>query len=124
MGSITINGKNYVGNNITIRNNEVFIDGKSVDKNSDSPVIKIEGVINNLDCDMNVDVKGEVKSANIKGNLNCDDILGDVQCGGNINCDDVEGNIHAGGNVRCDDVSGNINAGGNIKHRNHFKFSK
>jgi hypothetical protein len=116
---ISINGKTYTGNNITIKNGNVIIDGKNVESkdNSDEKiVIQLEGNFNNFKCDESIIVKGNIKADNIEvsNNIQCDDVVGDINAGKNVQCDDVAGDINAGNNVTCDDVVGNVTCGNNI----------
>lgn len=115
MGSITIDGVTYSGNNIKINKDTITIDGEQVSmKKQDS--LKIEGFIDTLICDRNVDVHNStVGSIQAKGSVTCDDVGGDVHAGGSVSCDDVDGNVNAGGSVNCDDIGGDVTAGGSIK---------
>lgn len=101
--AVTINGVTYEGNNVSMINNRIIIDGKEVGETEKSQTqVVIEGNIRNLQTD---------KSVTVNGNID-----GDVGAGGSINCDDVGGNVHAGGSVNCDDVGGNVSAGGSVNH--------
>lgn len=102
MGTVVINGATYSGNNIVVKNDKVIIDGVEVSKgHTTSPLnIKVEGKIESLKADGNVEVRGEVG--------------GDVLAGGNVECHNVGGDIQAGGNVRGLSVSGDVMAGGNV----------
>lgn len=102
MNRIIINGKEIScnGNNVTVINSKVFVDGKEVSdeaiKNSD---IHIYGDVQNIKCE---------------GSVQCNDVEGDIQCSGSVSCDDVGGNINCGGSCNCDNVRGSITAGGSI----------
>lgn len=99
MNKITINGTTYQsGKSISIKNNEVIIDGEKVDETTAEKLV-IKGEVNNLQTDLNV---------------NCDNVSGDIIANGNVNCDDVSGNISAKGNINCDNVKGSIQANGNV----------
>ncbi len=96
---VTINGKTYNGNNLSVVNNKVYIDGKLVDQ-EDAKVINIhvEGNIETLDvdhCDVleikgncgnvtskngNIVVKGDVEGdvTNKNGNIICGNVAGDA----------------------------------------------
>ncbi len=103
MSSITIDGKTFSGNNVSIINGVVTIDGVAQDGKLEGKVeLHITGVLDSLETDASVNMKGEIK--------------GDVSAGGSVNCDDVGGNVSAGGSVNCDDVDGNVTAGGSIRH--------
>jgi hypothetical protein len=90
MGTITIGGKTYVGNNIQINNNIVKVDGKVVECGHPY-VISINGDVDKLEVDAceSVDVNGVVH--NVKT------MSGDVVCKGDI-----------GGNVQT--MSGDVEA--------------
>jgi len=105
MGNVTINGKTYVGNNISIIDNNVIIDGTTQYKNKDNNVVNIEIVGNTgkILCNGSVTVKG-----NVNGNVDCGgscsisgDVVGNIDCGGSCNANDVKGDIDAGGSVNC-----------------------
>lgn len=106
--SVSIGGKTFQGDNVSIINGEVFVDGVKQDDVSKQP--KIEVIING-----NV---GDVELSG--GNMKCGDVDGDVRVsGGNIDAGDIEGDVRAsGGNINCDKVGGNVKAsGGNVNHR-------
>ena len=102
--SVTVNGKTYDGNNVTITNNRVIIDGVDV-TNEDMPKAILQ-----------IEVKGTLASLNTDASVNCDSVAGDVHAGGSVNCDDIKGNVSAGGSVNADDIGGSVNAGGSVRH--------
>jgi hypothetical protein len=87
MGTIVIDGKTFKGNNVTIRNGAVIIDGASQPGILTGVVeIKItEGTISRLDTDASV---------------TCGDVAGQVSAGGSVSCNNVGGSVNAGGSVR------------------------
>lgn len=98
MANITINGKNYSGNNVVVINGEVIIDGNEVTPDSKEISIQISGDINDLKVDScrHLFMVGNVK--NIKT------VSGDVNVTGN-----VSGNISTtSGDVNCNNVDGEI----------------
>jgi hypothetical protein len=107
MATFNISGRSFRGQNITITNDRIVIDGKDVTDEYDiKPAgileIKItEGVIGNLTTDANV---------------SAGDISGNVDAGGNVSCGSVGGSVDAGGNVSCGIVGGDVDAGGNVRH--------
>ena len=119
MGNISINGKKYSGNNISMINGKVMIDGKEVDKKSKKHefVIKIEkgAVVENIISDESIVVNGDCQNVVSKGSVNCDDVKGNIKARGSVNCDNVNGNVDAGGSVNCDDVKGSVN-GRKVNH--------
>ena len=103
---ITINGKSYKGNNISVSNGVVKIDGK-IQHDDDSKQINIS-VVGNLQtlevdsCEM-IMVTGEVDSV--------------VSYNGNVKCGNVNGWVTTtNGNIKAGDVSGDATTkNGNIK---------
>lgn len=100
---VIINGQRFDGNNVSIINGVVVIDGNTTSLNGLSGVVKIEvqGNLTSLKTDASVTVNGSV--------------LGDVSCGGSLHCGDVGGSASSGGSVKCDKVGGSLNAGGSVR---------
>jgi len=101
MAKVTINGKTYTGNNISITNGRVAIDGVFQD-DSVSGVVEVrilEGILNTIITDTSV---------------TCGDVQGDVTAYGSVKCRNVGGNVDAGGSVVCGNVSGKLDAGGSV----------
>lgn len=95
MGTVSINGQTFSGDNIRVEGNKVYVDGVEVIRSPDiakAVEIRITGSAMNVFTDKVV---------------NCDDVKGDVHAGV-VNCGDVEGNVH-GGVVNCGDVGGRVN---------------
>jgi hypothetical protein len=104
MNNIIINGQSYSvqGNNITITNNQVIVDGTAIQSNlSGITEVKFDGDLASLKCHGAATVNGDVK--------------GNVDAGGSIKCGNVGGNVDAGGSVTCGNVGGDIDAGGSVK---------
>jgi hypothetical protein len=102
---ITVNGKTYIGNNVTINNGQVIVDGKVQEKGV-SGVVKVivEGKIDSLKTQSSVEMHGSV--------------LGDIDAGGSVKVSgDVKGSIDAGGSVSCGSVGGDVDAGGSVSMR-------
>ena len=81
MGTITIGGKTYVGNNISINNNVVKIDGK-VTECGHPYTISVSGDVDKLEVDAceSVTVVGSVQSVKtMSGDVKCGDVRGGVQ---------------------------------------------
>ena len=105
MNTIIINGTKIQtsGNNISVINNSVYVDGKVIQTELSGIVeIKFEGDLASLSCNGSASVNGNIK--------------GDVDVGGSLDCNDIGGNIDVGGSVRCNKVSGDIDAGGSVKY--------
>jgi len=105
---ITINGKKFKGNSISVSRNKIIIDGK--DCTPDAKEINI--IVNNDISELKIDVCDTLK---VKGNVgSIQTQSGDVKVEG-----DVTGNISTmSGDVDCYEVGGNISTmSGDIKHR-------
>lgn len=119
---ININGKKYEveGNgDVSIKNGQVFVDGKPLNTPSAEKQINIsiQGNVQNLQVDQgDVQVEGVVL-----GNVDCGgsfkgtSVGGYVDCGGSAQCTSVGGNVDAGGSVQCGEVKGSVDAGGSVK---------
>lgn len=112
-GSVTINGTN-----ITIRNGQIIVDGKTIESDVSGVVeIKIEGDICNLTTNSPVTVNGNVTgSIKCNGSVQCGNVGGNIDAGGSVQCDDVNGSIDCGGSARCGNVGGDIDAGGSVRY--------
>jgi hypothetical protein len=106
MATINIGGVKVTGNNISIVNNKVYIDGNLMEGD---PAVAggilevriLEGTVEHVSAD------GSVTAGSIKGN---------VSAGGSVTCDCVGGSLTAGGSVKCGRVGGSISAGGSVRH--------
>jgi DUF4097 and DUF4098 domain-containing protein YvlB len=105
--TVTINGKTYVGNNITISaNGNVIIDGKETGQCDDRQIsIEVVGDVGRI----------ETASGDVKVSGNCGSVKtasGDVEVGNNVSGDisAVSGDIDVRGAVggSCNTVSGDI----------------
>lgn len=110
MSFIIINGKPYVGSNVSVQNGKVIVDGKDVTPDIDSKeiIVTVDGNIQEL----NVDSCNKVT---VNGNVvNLKTISGDVDVSGN-----VSGPIKTiSGDVDCGNVGGSINTtSGDIKYK-------
>ena len=102
---IKINCVSYQGNNISINNGVVIINGKEIKSDEKIVNIKIEGNIENLTvnaCDK-LNVSGNVYTLeSISGDVNCGDVTGNVRTvSGDVCCKQVNGNVNT--------ISGDIN---------------
>ncbi len=121
---ISINGKSFFGNSITINGNKIIVDGKDITPNEKTINIVVNGNIDNLEVDScnKLEIHGDVnKLKNCSGDVECGDIKGDATSGsGNIKCKgNVGGNVSTGsGNVNCEgSIKGNVKTGsGNVKY--------
>lgn len=117
MGTVTMNGKTYSGNSISIINGVVTIDGKIIDNESvkDALVITIEGSVENIFTDKSVNcstVNGNIISG---GLVTCGNVGGSVESVGSVVCTNtIHTGVNAGGSVTCDNIDGDAYAGGSI----------
>jgi hypothetical protein len=104
MNTITINGVTIQSaGNLTIRNNQVIVDGKVINGTigiTDTSQVTIVGNVNKLDVSGSVEVQG--------------DVTGNIDCGGSCHCGNVGGSIDCGGSCTSGDVNGDIDAGGSV----------
>ena len=99
----SVNDKTYYvqGNNITMINDKIYVDGKKITSGeSQSITIIVEGNVNHVQCNGTVEVHGDVN--------------GNIDCGGSVSCGNITGNIDCGGSVICKEVKGDIDAGDSI----------
>lgn len=105
MNKITINGITFEvqGNNISIHNGTVKVDG-----------VEVKGGLSGR-----VDIKfeGELASLRTDGNVECGNVQGNVDAGGSVHCGNIGGNVDAGGSVHGSGVHGDIDAGGSVTIR-------
>lgn len=105
---ITINGKSYNGNSVTVINGKVMVDGKPADTSDDKVInIWVNGNIETLDIDYcdSLDIKGDCGTVNTQNS--------NVKISGN-----VWGSVESkNGNITCGNVGGSVKTkNGNIKH--------
>jgi hypothetical protein len=103
---VTIDGRSFSGNNISVRNGKVTVDGVVQD--------------GELVGDVNVTVYGDVEHLSSTSGLVTAEHVGNIKTvSGDVNCLGVEGDIQTlSGDVHCAMVGGSIKtASGDIKHR-------
>ena len=103
---ITVNGKTYKGNNISISNGVVVIDGKRYDdKDAKNINISVVGNLESLDvdsCEM-IMITGDVGTVEtVNGNVKCGNVNGNVKTtNGNIKAGDIHGKATtSNGNIK------------------------
>lgn len=115
ISKVTINGKtqinrryiNLTGQNVSITDNGIYVNGKPIEEFDDSqvPVLKIE-------------ITGNVESLTTEnGEVTVNGRVGTVVSkNGNVNCQTVEGNVESkNGNVMCGKIMGDCDTkNGNI----------
>ena len=105
-GHITINGNKFTGNNVSINNNTLVIDGVIQDFE--------------LGKEVNITVHGDVDTINSNSGTIKANNVGKIKTkSGNITCQAVSGSVKSmSGNIDCGSVAGNIKTlSGNITHR-------
>ncbi|MES2662284.1 MAG: hypothetical protein V4629_03180 [Pseudomonadota bacterium] len=108
MGSITIDGKTYHGNNISVTARGVYIDGVNADDKDKREIrsvnITVEGNVESIDCASALE-------------LSCSGSINFARAGNSVRCGNVRGNVEAGNSVNCGDVIGNVKAGNCVTRR-------
>jgi len=104
--SVTINGKNYRGNSVSVYNGKVIVDG-----------VQQEG---DVEKDVVVVVHGDCESIELEcGKLTVGNVGSVNTQSGDIECKDVSGSIQTmSGDIDCGSVGGSISTmSGDVKHR-------
>ena len=105
MNRVTINGKTYEtdSGNIVVQNGKVTINGKDVsgEQYGETLTIKFEGDLASLRVD--------------NGNVQCNDVNGNVDSGGSVTANNITGNVSAGGSVHATTIEGDASAGGSVR---------
>lgn len=104
--TVTVNGKtiHVRGNNISIINDKIIVDGKPLDETMDAKNITVivDGNCNRLDACGDVEIRGDCGYVDCSGSCHIEgSVTGDVDASGSVTCGDVGGNIDASGSVRC-----------------------
>lgn len=112
---VSINGKTYVGNSISISDGVVIIDGQKVESNERKLEIEFVGNVGSVSSDQSVTIRGNVLgNVQANGSVDAEDIGKDVVAGGSVNASDIGGSVRADGSVNASDISGSVEAGGSI----------
>lgn len=130
MGTITINGQTFTGNNVSVKNyngdmagGRIIIDGVDVTEQAGNVIsnnritLVLEGDINVVETTQSVVVNGNVlRDVKSRGSVTCGDVHGDVDADGSTQVGgNVGGSIDAGGSVNVGgSVTGKIEAGGSV----------
>lgn len=109
---VTINGKTYRGNNISIDGNTVIIDGKAQDvKDEKKMEVVILSNVHTITSDESINIKGDVTgNVTARTSVNCNNVTGDIQSGTSVNCNNVKGNAKAGTTINCNNIGGDATA--------------
>lgn len=109
--TINVNGRTYIGRNLTITDDRVFIDGKPVDVEEKQITVSIVGNVVNLHSSAEVSVIGDVgEIVSSSGSIMCHDVKGGIQTtSGNVSCCDVYADISTrSGNVTASEIHGAV----------------
>lgn len=123
MSTITINGNVFSGDNISVVNGRVTINGKDVTPDAKEIHISVQGDVESIDVGAcrEFEVIGNVgKVRTGSGDLKCGNVTGDVQTGsGNVDCWSIGGSVQTGsGDVSAENISGFVKTGsGDITYR-------
>lgn len=123
MSTITINGATFYGNNVTVKNNRVFIDGADITPNSRQININVTGNVESLDVDAcdRIEIAGNVgKLISGSGNISCSDVSNGITVGsGDVTCNTITGDVRTGsGDIDCQTITGSVKTGsGDIKFK-------
>lgn len=104
--SVTVNGKTIrvSGNNITVINDKIIVDGKVLNESMDfkNITVIVEGNCHTLEACGDVEIKGNCSFVECSGSCHIEgNVEGDVEASGSVTCGDVGGDIDASGSVRC-----------------------
>ena len=104
MASITINGRTFSGDSVSIVDGAIIVDGvrQSGDPLSGVVRLHVEGVLGTLHADAPV---------------TCGDAHGNVNASGPVKAGRIGGNVIASGPVTCGSVAGSVQAQGPVTHR-------
>ncbi|MDR1116749.1 MAG: hypothetical protein LBL09_00700 [Oscillospiraceae bacterium] len=93
--------------------------GRRIVKQQDSGgqfTLHCEDEIQNVICYGDMNCQNIGGNVNVNGNLGCGDVEGSVMAaGGSMQCGDIGGDLDAAGSVKCGDVEGDLNAGGQVE---------
>ncbi|UGO47808.1 hypothetical protein MCCARTNEY_234 [Bacillus phage vB_BanH_McCartney] len=107
-----INGKSYSGNNISIQNGQVIVDGKVQDGTVDNkPRIVVQCNVERITSTEDIHIEGDV-TGNVESDtsVNCNNVTGNVKAGTSVNCNNIGGNAVSGTSINCNNIKGNATA--------------
>lgn len=106
--TVKINGVSYNGNNVTIINGKVIVDGKDMTPDAKNITIHVDGDISKLSVDI-------CDKLSVTGNVNdLSTVSGDVSVGGNVG----QNVKTVSGDVKCGNIAGKVTTvSGDIKNK-------
>lgn len=106
--TVKINGVSYNGNNVTIINGKVIVDGKDMTPDAKNITIHVDGDISKLSVDI-------CDKLSVTGNVNdLSTVSGDVSIGGNVG----QNVKTVSGDVKCGNIAGKVTTvSGDIKNK-------
>jgi len=122
MATIVINGNSYTGNNISVVNGKVVVDGLDVTPEQKQITISVDGDVDELSVDScnKVTISGScAKVRTTSGSVDCGIVHGDVNStSGSIECKNVQGDVTTtSGRVKAAMVMGNVRTNsGNVDY--------
>ena len=123
MSSIIINGKSYIGSQVSVNGNKITINGTNVTHDTKIVNISIEGDVDYVTADYceKIIVKGNVKTVcTTSGDIECHDVAGDVKLtSGDVQCGNIGGSVQTvSGDVKAENISGSVKTlSGDIKYK-------
>lgn len=103
LSTLRIGGKVYHGNNISVINGDVLVDGK-----------KVNGVEIGEDKVLKIKVEGGLASLSSDSAVECQDVAGDVHSTGSVTARDIKGKVDAMGSVNAAKITGPVEAMGSV----------
>lgn len=104
-GTVNINGDVYQGQNISIRDGVVTVDGEVLNKYSQQKIeVSIQGRVEHISTTSgDVNVVGDVGGIHTtSGDVDCHHVIGNVETvSGDVDCNDIAGRVRTvSGNIR------------------------
>ena len=99
----------FSGNNVTLKDEKLYIDGTLVEANAAALGV-VDGVL-----EIRI-VEGSIENLQSDRDVTAGLVKGSVEANGSVNCDCVGGSVTAGGSVRCGRIGGDATAGSYIRH--------
>lgn len=111
---VVINGREFTGGDILIKNDSIYMDGKSVINIKDEKEIHIhaEDFEGNIESEHSIVVHGDVRGNATAGTfIVCEDIFEDANAGTSIDANDIYENAKSGMSINAKTIKGDAFAG-------------